>query len=286
MLPDDEEIAGQRARQGEDGSGERVRGRGQQQHDGRNVRDQVREHDRRRRRARPAARGRRRAAAQRRERAREHARVGERAVHDEQPDEEHEQLPVDEAEDIARGHRRLDEQERPPRARATTSRGQRRERGTRATSAASTSQALGGLPAVEAAARRSRAPASRAPPLPRRASARSRPDDAEAEHRRHAGVEQVARERAGASAWPISMFCGLPISVAAEPTLAAQASASRNGTGSRPRRAHTSTSTGAIARQTMSLASSAESPPAAATRSASSASGEAARAASRRVSRS
>jgi len=61
------------------------------------------------------------------------------------------------------------------------------------------------------------------------------------------------------SAWPISMFCGLPMSVAADPMFDAQANASRNGTGLSRRRAHTSISIGAVARQTMSLASTAES---------------------------
>ena len=60
----------------------------------------------------------------------------------------------------------------------------------------------------------------------------------------------------------MSMFWGLPMSVAAEPTLAAQASARRYGFGFRPRRAQPSTRTGATARQTISFASSAESAPA------------------------
>jgi hypothetical protein len=55
------------------------------------------------------------------------------------------------------------------------------------------------------------------------------------------------------------MFCGLPISVAADPMLLAQASASRKGTGSRRRRTQASASTGAIARQTMSLVNTADS---------------------------
>ena len=46
-----------------------------------------------------------------------------------------------------------------------------------------------------------------------------------------AGTSASARKPANESrsVWPISMFCGLPMSVAAEPTFAAQASASRNG---------------------------------------------------------
>jgi len=56
------------------------------------------------------------------------------------------------------------------------------------------------------------------------------------------------------------MFCGLPISVSAEPTLALQASASRKGTGLSRRARHTSISTGAIARQMMSLLNTADRP--------------------------
>ena len=56
------------------------------------------------------------------------------------------------------------------------------------------------------------------------------------------------------------MFCGLPISVAADPMFAAHASASRNGSGCSPFLRHTSMSTGATARQTMSLLNTAESP--------------------------
>jgi hypothetical protein len=59
------------------------------------------------------------------------------------------------------------------------------------------------------------------------------------------------------------MFCGLPIRVAAEPTFAAQARASRNGIGSSFRRTQPSARTGAIARQMMSLHSSADNAPAA-----------------------
>ncbi len=57
------------------------------------------------------------------------------------------------------------------------------------------------------------------------------------------------------------MFCGLPISVAAEPMLAAQASASRKGSGWSPRFRQASISTGATARHTMSLLKTAESTP-------------------------
>ena len=58
------------------------------------------------------------------------------------------------------------------------------------------------------------------------------------------------------------MFCGLPISVAADPMLAAQARPIRNGTGLRPRCRHRRATTGVMARQTMSLENTADSPPA------------------------
>jgi hypothetical protein len=61
----------------------------------------------------------------------------------------------------------------------------------------------------------------------------------------------------------MNMFCGLPIKVAADPTFDAQASPSRNGIGVSCRRAQTSMSIGAMARHTMSLASTADSAPAA-----------------------
>jgi len=64
------------------------------------------------------------------------------------------------------------------------------------------------------------------------------------------------------------------MSVAAEPTLDAHARASRNGTGSSRRRAQPSTSTGAMARQTMSFANSADNAPATTISSANNASGE------------
>ncbi|MCY1546661.1 hypothetical protein D9M68_826670 [compost metagenome] len=57
------------------------------------------------------------------------------------------------------------------------------------------------------------------------------------------------------------MFCGLPISVAAEPMLAAHARPMRNGSGLRPRCRHSRATTGVMARQTMSLENTAESAP-------------------------
>jgi len=69
------------------------------------------------------------------------------------------------------------------------------------------------------------------------------------------------------------MFCGLPTSVAAEPTLAAQATARRNGTGSSPRVRERSITTGATASATTSFVKTAESGPTTAMRSARSLSG-------------
>ena len=63
---------------------------------------------------------------------------------------------------------------------------------------------------------------------------------------------------------PTSMFCGLPVSVATLPTLAAVASAIRYGTGGRRSRRARSSTMGAITRHTTSLTKSADSTPAAA----------------------
>ena len=85
------------------GAGERVRGVRQQQHHRRHVRDEVRQH--RRDGEEPArvaevdARDGERCAG-----ARGQARLRDRVVHHEQADEEHQQVPVDEAEQVARGH--------------------------------------------------------------------------------------------------------------------------------------------------------------------------------------
>ena len=81
----------------------------------------------------------------------------------------------------------------------------------------------------------------------------------------------------------MSMFCGFPMSVAAEPTLAAHASPSRNGMGASPRRAAASARIGAIARQMTSLLKTAESAAAAAMRAPSSAGGRSGSAAIQRV---
>ncbi len=83
----------------------------------------------------------------------------------------------------------------------------------------------------------------------------------------------------------MSMFCGLPISVAAEPTFDPAARPSRNGTGSSLRRAQPSTSSGAIARHTMSFTSTAESAPATRTTASSSRGGDTSSAAMRAVTR-
>ena len=180
-------------------------------------------------------------------------------------------VPVDQPEHLARGHLR-DTSRTPAAASATTSRGATRtgsDASPRADHARPSSSASDRTPAHRSTHRQSeccdasdRDTPARGRPTPR--PARAAPGTAASDRYR-------ANERSSTS--PISMFCGLPISVPAEPTLEAQASASRNGTGSRPRRAHTSTSTGAMARQTMSLASIAESAPAVRTTSASSAAG-------------
>ena len=60
---------------------------------------------------------------------------------------------------------------------------------------------------------------------------------------------------------PISMFCGLPISVAAEPMLLAQASPMRYGMGFRRARSTVTARTGVKARQTISFTNTAESEP-------------------------
>ena len=70
--------------------------------------------------------------------------------------------------------------------------------------------------------------------------------------------------------WPMTMFCGLPISVAAEPALAAPASPARYGRTSRPRAASPAHSSGVITNTTTSLTSTADSTPPSATVSASS----------------
>jgi hypothetical protein len=79
------------------------------------------------------------------------------------------------------------------------------------------------------------------------------------------------------------MFCGLPMSVAAEPTLAAHASPSRNGSGFTRRARHASIRTGATARQTTSLLNTAASSATAKTSAPSSAGGDSGSAARPRV---
>jgi hypothetical protein len=77
------------------------------------------------------------------------------------------------------------------------------------------------------------------------------------------------------------MFCGLPTTVATEPTLAAVASATRNGTGGSDAAAASSTTSGVIASTMVSLRKTAESSPDAATTRASSWRGVRAEAATR-----
>ena len=79
------------------------------------------------------------------------------------------------------------------------------------------------------------------------------------------------------------MFCGLPISVAAEPMLAAQARPTRKGTGRSPRCRQMRATTGVMARQTTSLENTADSAPASAINAASSPPGGSASAPTRRA---
>ena len=69
------------------------------------------------------------------------------------------------------------------------------------------------------------------------------------------------------------MFCGLPVIVAVEPTFDAIATASRYGTGLRPRPSVSSSTSGAITRQIASFTRKAENTPDTATMAASSSSG-------------
>ena len=85
------------------------------------------------------------------------------------------------------------------------------------------------------------------------------------------------------SACAAIMFCGLPISVAADPVLAAKQKPKRNGVGFSPRDSVIETSSGVIATTTTSLVRRAESTPAVTTSSPSSAGGETLSVATRRA---
>ena len=82
-----------------------------------------------------------------------------------------------------------------------------------------------------------------------------------------AGGAQASRngQKSSPPTSPIRMFCGLPMMVAAEPALAPPARAITNGRASTPRRISPAHSIGVIANTTTSLASTADSVPAAAT---------------------
>jgi hypothetical protein len=82
------------------------------------------------------------------------------------------------------------------------------------------------------------------------------------------------------------MFCGLPISVNADPVFAAQAKASKYGIGFNFRFAQTSISTGATARHTMSLLNTADKPATTSIMAASKRGGETSSAPSHRVTQS
>jgi hypothetical protein len=77
--------------------------------------------------------------------------------------------------------------------------------------------------------------------------------------------------KSSCSTEPMSMFCGLPMSVAADPMLAAHARPSRNGSGLVPRRRHSRATIGVIARHTTSFENTADNTAATAMSAASSA---------------
>jgi hypothetical protein len=87
-----------------------------------------------------------------------------------------------------------------------------------------------------------------------------------------AGTPQMPmnRQKLSRPISPTRMFCGLPMSVAADPALVEAASAIANGRGSQPRARAPTINSGAIVTIRMSLASTAESAPPIATVSASS----------------
>jgi hypothetical protein len=78
-----------------------------------------------------------------------------------------------------------------------------------------------------------------------------------------AGTPQTRRKvwKLRLPTWPMRMFCGLPMTVAAEPALLAPAKAMTKGLGSRPRLRAPAISSGVIVSTTMSLARSAVMPP-------------------------
>ena len=101
---DDEQVAGQRARQGQHRPGQRVRRRREQQHHCGHVRDQVGQHHRR---CRTAAGARCRSipgAVSLRHGLLQHPGGLQGMVDDEQADEQHQQLPVDQPEHASRMH--------------------------------------------------------------------------------------------------------------------------------------------------------------------------------------
>ncbi len=191
------------------------------------------------------------------------ARSLERVVDHEQAGEEDEELPVDQAQHLARVHLAAAEQDAGAGERDDLARPAGEQEG--AEQHAGDDEALGRLPGVprcggvvdDRAGRRASAARGIGRDRGARSPARSPPGRAAPARRRRPGS---ARTR-GRAAAPIRMFCGLPISVAAEPTFEAHATPSRKGTGARPRRAHASITSGATARHTTSLVKTADSAP-------------------------
>ena len=225
------------------------------------------------RRASRDGRGRRRRAPARRAPRASAPDGRERVVHDEEADEQHQQLPVDEGQHLARGHAAAAEQHarrrRGPRPRGATA---------RAGTPARPPRAPGPLSCVcQRVERRRRDLAAAAEPSRRRSrelDARSRQTATSPSAAGTPPIEQVAAERqaaaSGRSACSAGCRSGWP------PSRRSRRRRARAGTGigSRRRRAQASTTIGAMARQTMSLASRAERPPAASTSSASRRCGE------------
>ena len=255
------------------GAGLRVRRARQQQHHRRHVRHQVRQHDAERRTARAGRPGSTPRGAQVREQRVHRARPLERVVDDEQADEQHQQLPVDQRHASRATPSAATAAARRRRTSATHSRGSARKNRNATISTAVTRQAL----ACSASDRRaapcscgigqSRAPAAAV--LERD----HRPGRRQAEQHRHARVAQVAGER------QLQRLADQHVLRVADQRRR-RADVRRAGEREQerhriePRRAQPSTSTGAIARQTMSLVSTALSRPARPTTSASRRGGE------------
>ena len=115
-------------------------------------------------------------------------------------------------------------------ASASTSRGTGAKRKPSTSSARTRGPSPSATRRTAASVDRGRLPVARPAAPHRAAGSGARPRRSPTQRRQRGVGRKPANE--SRSVWPISMFCGLPISVAAEPTFAAQASASRNGSGS------------------------------------------------------